>query len=1157
MLFYILLSPVQRRELSSSAPRMTQELVDRKKPRSKTESSASKQRRRFRPIQPTPPRKSKAIGHGTSVDKSFPVVGIGASAGGLEAFTQLLRELPPDINMALVLIQHLDPTYKSLLTELLSKTSKLPVAEVTDGMQVKPGHVYVIPPNTSMTISKGALHLTPRLEVDRKHMPIDHFLESLSLDQKGRAIGVILSGTSMDGVQGLKAIKAEGGITIAQDEKSAKYYDLPRSAVAAGFVDIILAPKDIAQELTRISEHPYVPYLETEKAEELLPQSDLEKIFGLLRRGKGVDFTDYKHATLKRRILRRMLILKIKRMENYLKYLQTNPIELNSLFQDILISVTAFFREPATLEALKTEIFPNILKNRPAEDPIRIWIPGCSTGEEVYSVAMSLLEYLDNARIKPPIQIFATDVNENVLERARQGVYSASPSISAERLRRFFVKTNGSYQINKTIRKMCIFAKQNVTADPPFSKLDLIVCRNLLIYLGPPLQKKLLPIFHYALKPTGFLVLGDFETIGEVDNIFSVANKRLKIYSKKPVVPRTPLDFSMKYGIELGHVDRSEARPIEGLVPEQAIFREADRILLTKYSPATVIVNSDLEIIQFRGRTGLFLEPAPGKASLNVLKMAREGLMTNLRAAIDRAKTSGDTVRKKEIAIKSDGKYIDVNLEVVPLKTSTNLPYFLIAFEEALSRPISGPATGGARGAKYARDQMAEDRKLLHLEQELTANKEYLQSIIQDNESAIEELRAANEEIQSSNEELQSTNEELETAKEELQSTNEELTTVNEELQNRNLELTQVNNDITNLNASANVPVLMLGSDLRLRLWGPLSDKLFSLKASDLGRSIFDINLGVQLPDFKAIINEVVDNTTSKEIEAKGPQGRWYMVRIGPYRTADNKIGGVLLAFVDIDRLKQGEAKLRARSEHLEDLVEERSRMLSNATRLAAIGETAGMVGHDLRNPLQTIVNTIHLAKEAMKANGASTPGKDPRVESALETIREQADFMNKIVSDLQDYAKQAKPNFVEYDMQRLIKDSLSSTPVPKSVQVSSSVETGFPKLSVDPGLLRRAFTNIITNALQAMPDGGKLKIRAWTSQNIAAVSFQDTGIGIPEDVKTKMFSPLFTTREKGVGLGLAVTKRLIESHKGEIKVFSKMGEGTTLTVELPLDLKR
>jgi len=1100
----------------------------------------------------------KALVDERNRDESFLIVGIGASAGGLEAFTQVLQALPSDINMALVLIQHLDPTYKSLLTELLSRTTRLAVEEVTDGIHVKPRHVYVISPNTTMTISERVLHVTPRVEVDHKHTPIDDFLQSLAQDQKNRAIGIILSGTSVDGIRGLRAIKDEGGITIAQDEKSAKYYDLPRSAVAAGCVDLVLRPPDIAKELAKLSRHPYVPYLETERAEKLLPQNALGKIFSLLRKSTGVDFTNYKHATIKRRILRRMLIVKTNTMENYLSYLQTNTGELNSLFQDILINVTEFFREPDTFDALKSEIFPSILKKRSAEDAIRIWVPGCSTGEEVYSLAICMLEYLDHAPVHPQIQIFATDVNEAVLEKARQGVYTASPAISPERLRRFFVKVNGSYQINKTIRRMCVFAKQDVTADPPFSKLDLIICRNLLIYLGPALQKKLIPIFHYALKPTGFLVLGDFETIGEFDSIFKVANKRFKIYSRKPVVTRAALDFSTRYIAEPGQVAQpAAARHVESQVPEVGVLKEADRILLTRYSPASVIVNSDFEIIQFRGRTGAFLEPAPGKASLNILKMAREGMMTELRNALDRAKKSGETVRREAIAIRSDGKYLDVNLETVPLKAQPGRPCFLVAFEEAMPKPVPSITQERARGGKGEKVRRAENFKFARLHQELSTTKDYLQSIIEDKEAANEELKAANEEIQSSNEELQSTNEELETAKEELQSTNEELTTVNEELQNRNLELTQANNDMTNLSASANVPILMLGSDLRLRQWGPLSDKLFSLKASDLGRSIFDINLGFQVPDFEETINEAVDNVVSKEIEAKGPQGRWFLIRVGPYRTTDNKIEGAVLAFVDIDRLKRVEEKLMARSEHLEDLVEERTRMLSNTTRLAAIGETAGMVGHDLRNPLQTIINTIHLAKEAMKVNEASTSGKDFRVESALETIREQADFMNKIVSDLQDYAKQARPTFVEYDMQRLINDTLSSIPVPKAVDVSSSVETGFPKLNVDPSLLRRAFANIITNALQAMPDGGKLRIRAWTSEKLAAVSFQDTGIGIAEDVKAKIFSPLFTTKEKGVGLGLAVTKRLIESHKGDIKVFSKVGEGTTLTVELPLDLKR
>src|SRR2546422_1186950 len=649
--------PSLLRELSSSVSRLAQKLVERRRVK-KRHAGARDGKRASRPVDSTTRKTAEILVGDRTRDDSFSIAGVGASAGGLEAFTQLLQELPPTINMALVLVQHLDPTYKSLLTELLSRTTKLAVEEVTDGTRVKPGHVYVIPPNTTMTISKHVLHLTPRSEVDRRHTPIDGFLESLAQDQKSRAIGIILSGTSMDGIHGLRAIKDEGGITIAQDEKSAKYYDLPRSAVAAGVVDLILRPHDIAQELVKLSQHPYVPFLETETAEKLLPQSDLDKIFGLLRKATGVDFAEYKHATIKRRILRRMLILKTNKMKDYLNNLKTNPGELSSLFQDILINVTGFFREPQTFDALKQVVFPSITKKRSADDPIRTWIPGCSTGEEVYSLAICLVEYLDHSSVHPPIQIFATDVNETVLEKARNGIYaaSASASISAERLRRFFVKTNGSYQVNKTIRRMCVFAKQDVTADPPFSKLDLIICRNLLIYLGPALQKKLLPIFHYSLKPAGFLILGDFETVGEFDNIFKVANKRFKIYSKKPVVTRTPLDFSTKYIAEHRQAGKRAVNQLAGSsVSEPEIFKEADRILLTKYSPASVIVNSELEIIQFRGRTGTFLEPAPGKASLNVLKMAREGMMTELRNAIDKAKKSGETVRKDAIAIMSDG----------------------------------------------------------------------------------------------------------------------------------------------------------------------------------------------------------------------------------------------------------------------------------------------------------------------------------------------------------------------------------------------------------------------------------------------------------------------------------------------------------------------
>src|SRR5437867_1238460 len=569
--FYIHAMPSVLRELSSRVCPLAQELAERRHVR-KRHAGAREGKRDSRPVESmTQMSVEVPVGERTR-HESFPIVGVGASAGGLEAFTQLLQELPSDVDVALVLIQHLDPTYKSMLTELLSRATKLAVEEVTDGTRVKARHVYVIPPNTTMTISKRVLHLTPRVEVDRKHTPIDHFLLSLAQDQKSRAIGIILSGTSMDGIHGLRAIKDEGGSTIAQDEKSAKYYDLPRSAVAAGCVDLILRPQEIAQELVKLIQHPYVPYLETETAEKLLPQSDLDKVFGLLRKATGVDFADYKHGTIKRRILRRMLILKTSKMQDYLNYLKTNPGELGSLFQDILINVTGFFREPLTFDALKLEVFPRILKNRSADDQIRIWVPGCSTGEEVYSLAICLVEYLDHSSVHPSIQIFATDVNETVLEKARQGEYAASASISAERLRRFFVRTNGSYQVTKTIRKMCVFAKQDVTADPPFSKLDLIICRNLLIYLGPALQKKLLPVFHYSLKPEGFLVLGDFETVGEFENIFKVANKRFKIYSKRPVVAPKPLDFSRRYIDEHGKAGKPAAnRLAESQVPEPEI----------------------------------------------------------------------------------------------------------------------------------------------------------------------------------------------------------------------------------------------------------------------------------------------------------------------------------------------------------------------------------------------------------------------------------------------------------------------------------------------------------------------------------------------------------------------------------------------------------
>jgi two-component system CheB/CheR fusion protein len=627
--------------------------------------------------------------------KSFPIVGIGASAGGLEAFTQLLKALPTDTGMGFVVVQHLAPKHESVLTEILSRATKMHVTEVRDGMLVEPDHLYVIPPDTNMAILHGRLNLMPRIKVEGQHMPIDYFMRALAQDQGVSAIGVILSGTASDGAQGLAAIKGEGGITFAQDPQSAKYDGMPRSAIAAGVVDFILPPEGIAQELAEISRHPYVAPRVVKPPPAQLPEDALYKIFIMLRSAFGVDFTYYKHTTIRRRIMRRMVLHKIEGLDKYIKFLQSNPAELNALYQDVLITVTNFFRDAEEFEALKKQTFPNIIKNRAPDAPIRVWVPGCSTGEEAYSIAISWVEFLTEAATSTPIQIFATDVNDKAIERARVGVYpeSIATDVSPERLRRFFVKVDGGYQINKSVRDMCIFARQDVTKDPPFSKMDLISCRNVLIYLGPVLQKRVIPLFHYALSASGFLLLGTSETIGAFSDLFTLIDKKHKIYAKKPTATRPTVDFVTRdYGAEKGDTGRGIGKPSEVEYGGFDIRRETDRIILNKYSPAGITINENLEILQFRGHTGPYLEPVPGVASLNLLKMVREDLAHDVRAAIQEAKKKGASVRKEGLRFRRNGEIRLVNLDVMLITPPLSKDrFFLLLFEESEPPMRPGP----------------------------------------------------------------------------------------------------------------------------------------------------------------------------------------------------------------------------------------------------------------------------------------------------------------------------------------------------------------------------------------------------------------------------------------------------------------------------------
>ena len=864
-----------------------------------------------------PPRKTEraaretpaAVPQEKASRDGFLIAAIGASAGGIEAFTDLVRTLPQDTGMAFVLIQHLDPKHRSMLSELVAKETAMRVAEVTDGMKVEPDHIYVIPPNAAMSIVDHSLILEPRIDSRGGHMSIDRFMRSLAADQRNQSVGVILSGTGTDGTLGMAEIQAQGGVTFAQDESTAKYDGMPRSAIAAGCVDYVLPPKDIARELARIAKHPYAARQRPEDRAVVSEESSgLGTIFQLLLQSTGHDFTHYRQTTILRRIHRRMVVHKIDKLKDYVKFIQTNPAEIKTLYQDMLINVTSFFRNPKVFEALKTQVFPTISKNRGAEMAIRVWTPGCSSGEETYSVAIALLEFLGDKAPHVPVQIFGTDVSENSIVKARSGIYpeNIQEDISPERLRRFFTKVNGGYHISKGIRDMCIFAQHNLLSDPPFSQMDLICCRNLLIYLEPVLQNKVISLFHYATRPGGYVVLGSSEGIGSATDLFAPQDRAYKIFSKRNAPGRRMVTFSLQgdSGRSFYNASRVPAKQPELISNFAEIQKEFDRRLLAQFAPATVFINEDAEIIHSRGNVNRYLKIPPGRASLNLLKMALDGLQFDLRSAIGRAKKENHPVRKQSVALKKNGGGNSsaaesarfVNFEVIPFASgSQREPYFMVVFEDGHEEAPARPAPKkSGKELEYSRRQVAK------LEQELSATREHLQAVIETHEATNEELQSANEEILSSNEELQSTNEELETAKEELQSTNEELTTVNDELRNRNLEVNSINNDLTNVLASIDIAVVLVGNDLTLRRFTQRAQELFSLIPADVGRPLSNINPTLELPDLLKVVGQVVSNSRSIEQTVTDRKGNRFQLRVLPYRTTENKVEGAVITLVDV-----------------------------------------------------------------------------------------------------------------------------------------------------------------------------------------------------------------------------------------------------------------
>ncbi|MBZ5603732.1 MAG: PAS domain S-box protein [Acidobacteriia bacterium] len=830
-------------------------------------------------------------------DQRFRVVGIGASAGGLEALLELFGALPANTGIAFAVVQHLEPHHESQLAVILSRATQMPVVQAQEGQSLERDHVYVIPPNVVMVVEQGVLHLAPRPTSARPHYPIDTFLESLAADKGPDAIGIVLSGSASDGAQGIRVIKAAGGTTFSQDERSAKYGGMPHSAIATGAIDFILPPQGIAQELVKVDSHPFLtaPLQQLEEPVEGSEENgDLAAILERLKVATQVDFTAYKLSTIRRRVGRRLVVNHLGTLREYRDYLDAHPGEVHELYRDILISVTSFFREPLMYEAL-SKVMLEYLMTRNDEGAFRIWVPGCATGEEAYSLAMVALEICKKSGKDYPLQIFGTDISESAIERARSGTYTekVAADIPEERLERFFTRVDSGFRIKREVRDCCIFALHDLTSDPPFSQMDMVSCRNVFIYLSAALQQRVLPALHYSLKPSGLLVLGSAETVGNRSDLFGIANHEHKIYSKRPGPAGLTMELrASHHGKDVPAPSLMNSPGMRTPAPADLEARSA-RILRDLYAPAGVLINDGMQILHFHGQTGFYLEPVSQDAGANLLRVAREELVMPIRKAVASALAQKQPVNETGIQVRNNGQSREVNVRVVPLSDESRA--CLVLFEDQVNR---GQGTAAQAGGH---DPGAAALELGIVQRELDQTKDYLRKIIEQHDAITEELRAANEEVRSSNEELQSTNEELRTAKEQLQSANEELTTVNDELQHRNKDLSLASNDLSNILSATTIPILMVGLDLRLRRFTPAAERLLGLIATDIGRKITDIHFTIQVADLGDWLQETLRDLSLQLRKVQDREGRRFDLYIRPYRTIDERIDGAVLTFIDVD----------------------------------------------------------------------------------------------------------------------------------------------------------------------------------------------------------------------------------------------------------------